>query len=306
LETISKRVVSGSATADTAEAHSFIYYLERVHICAVIFAVVFLGFKYLLHLILYSFHATTFGQRIHISNQDTRLLAQIYKAVRTEEMQFVYHLRSDLILNNEHQAVTIAKALFQRLKSATGESLTLPDLEALGDLQDDAYNLLKGTDDILSEGDFIASISNIYRERENILKSQKSNRHIMHKLDRMLTVIATVLSALLSTPFLDFGVTTLWAGVLALFAALGFALQSVGRTSFEAFLFIFVVHSFDIGDVVVIEGEQYLVEHLEVFSSTFRKVDDGNIVYAPNSALSSKNITNISRTEREKRLLSRT
>lgn len=304
LEVVSKRFAASSdATTQNVQiplipdTATFVFYLERVHICAVIFAFVFFLFEFLLHLILYSFHVTTFGKRIQMANQDTQVLADLYKSVSKEETRFLYGLQDQLNLSSEHRAATIAKALFESMAEGK-ESISSKDLSA------PAKKLLSQSEtEELTLDDFVQSVTNLHNERMNIRKSLKSNRHIMHKLDRMFSTVAFVLSALLSTPFLDIGVTTLWAGFLALFTALGFALQSVGKTSFEAMLFIFVVHSFDIGDVIVIDGQTYHVEHLEVFTSEFRKVEDDSIVYAPNSALSSKNIINISRTKRDKKLL---
>ena len=308
LQSLSKRV-SGANTNGDPLPTSWVYYIERVQVCAVIFAFVFFIFNYLLNLVLYSFHATTFGLRIHIANSNLQVLSDLYRAVCTEESRFLHGLQDQLSLSSEHRAAAIAKALFESL-SEDGQELTS---QAITSRFEDA-SFAKKVNRLLSSGkseeaikleDVVNCVTRLYTERKNILKSLKSNREIMHKLDGLFRTIATVTSALLCTPFLDLGVTTLWAGFLALFSALGFALQSVGRTSFEAMLFLFVVHSFDIGDVVLIDGDKLYVEHIEVFSTEFRWVESGDIMYSPNPSLSSKNITNISRTEREKQLKSK-
>ncbi|PKI62355.1 hypothetical protein CRG98_017161 [Punica granatum] len=63
------------------------------------------------------------------------------------------------------------------------------------------------------------------------------------------------------------------------------------KTVFEAIIFLFVMHSFDVGDRVEADQVQMVVEEMKILTTVFLRYDNQKIVY-PNSTLSTKAIGN--------------
>lgn len=295
--------------------HILFHYFERIHISFIIFMVIMSFTKYLVTLIKYSFHEKTFGKRIEETNSLLIIIADLYNRVVSPEIQILYSTSEELFnitsihFKSKTQASVIGKSIYAGLlediinDDSTDDELDVNVLVDKQKLLDAEVRLLFENKEKLTRQDFIDAIVNFYTEREDIKKCLKSNSQIIKKLARLLFIITYILTSLLSTSFLDFGFMTAWSAFLALFSALSFALQAFGRTSFESMVFIFVIHSFDVGDLVIVEGsgDKLWVEEIEVFSCKFKK-EDGTIVYIPNTSLFSKSISNISRTKRSNQM----
>ncbi|KAJ1439896.1 Mechanosensitive ion channel MscS [Sesbania bispinosa] len=65
-------------------------------------------------------------------------------------------------------------------------------------------------------------------------------------------------------------------------------------TVFEAIVFVFVMHPFDVGDRCVIDGVQMVVEEMNILTTVFLRYDNEKIFY-PNSVLATKPISNFYR-----------
>ncbi|KAG8094207.1 hypothetical protein GUJ93_ZPchr0012g19763 [Zizania palustris] len=66
------------------------------------------------------------------------------------------------------------------------------------------------------------------------------------------------------------------------------------KTVFEALIFVFIMHPFDVGDRCVIDGIQMVVEEMNILTTVLLKNDNEKIYY-PNSVLSTKPISNFYR-----------
>ena len=339
LEVISKRVEGKeSVIEDTTKQrpmpllYSALFYIERIHICVIVFSILIAGVEYLIAAAQYALHKVTFGKRIGQANTTLRKVAHLYNKVVPTDVKITYtNGESDesqlLPITSVHfkssrQAQVIGKMLFTALaknkpsssaeEPKEGEAATSPEITLdVNDIegftegeQQELFNILKGDKNgksDITKQDVSESMIAFYEERQNIVKSLKSNAYLLKKLHRILFTMGIVIAALLCTPFLDIGVTTAWAGFLGLFSALSFASQSLARTCFDSMMFIFVLHTFDIGDILIIDGDTLVSEFIEVFTCHFSKVDqkgEKTLLYIPSSSLFSKTITNISRSKR--------
>ncbi|CAI9270426.1 unnamed protein product [Lactuca saligna] len=62
-------------------------------------------------------------------------------------------------------------------------------------------------------------------------------------------------------------------------------------TTFEAIIFLFVMHPFDVGDRCEVDGIQMVVEEMNILTTVFLRFDNLKIIY-PNSVLATKPISN--------------
>ncbi|XP_047147393.1 mechanosensitive ion channel protein 10-like isoform X2 [Vigna umbellata] len=73
-----------------------------------------------------------------------------------------------------------------------------------------------------------------------------------------------------------------------------FMFGNTAKTVFEAIIFVFVMHPFDVGDRCVIDGVQMIVEEMNILTTVFLRYDNEKIFY-PNSVLATKPIGNFYR-----------
>ncbi|KAL3646011.1 hypothetical protein CASFOL_011191 [Castilleja foliolosa] len=73
-----------------------------------------------------------------------------------------------------------------------------------------------------------------------------------------------------------------------------FVFGNTCKTIFEAIIFVFVMHPFDVGDRCVIDGVQMIVEEMNILTTVFLRFDNEKLFY-PNSVLSTKPISNFYR-----------
>ncbi|KAL0717216.1 hypothetical protein Bca4012_066538 [Brassica carinata] len=72
---------------------------------------------------------------------------------------------------------------------------------------------------------------------------------------------------------------------------LAFIFGNSCKTIFEAIIFLFVMHPFDVGDRCEIDGVQLVVEEMNILTTVFLRYDNQKIIY-PNSVLGTKPIAN--------------
>ncbi|KAL8498889.1 hypothetical protein ACS0TY_022017 [Phlomoides rotata] len=60
------------------------------------------------------------------------------------------------------------------------------------------------------------------------------------------------------------------------------------KTIFEAIIFVFVMHPFDVGDRCVIDGAQMVVEEMNILTTVFLKPDNEKVLEEEPAALASK------------------
>eukprot|EP00257_Ricinus_communis_P014063 XP_015571649.1 mechanosensitive ion channel protein 10-like [Ricinus communis] len=132
---------------------------------------------------------------------------------------------------------------------------------------------------------------NIYRDRKSLVKSLKGSMAAIENLNRLASLVMLVVIIivwLLVMGFLTFQVLVV---ILSQFILVSFMFGNTAKSVFEAVIFVFVIHPFDVGNQCNIDGEQMIVDEINILTTVFVK-QDGKKVYYPNSVLISKPITN--------------
>ncbi|KAG8367180.1 hypothetical protein BUALT_Bualt16G0045800 [Buddleja alternifolia] len=73
-----------------------------------------------------------------------------------------------------------------------------------------------------------------------------------------------------------------------------FMFGNTAKMVFEAIIFVFITHPFDVGDRCVVDGVQMIVDEMNILSTVFLKPDNEKVYY-PNSVLAIKPISNFNR-----------
>ncbi|KAK4415737.1 Mechanosensitive ion channel protein 10 [Sesamum alatum] len=85
-----------------------------------------------------------------------------------------------------------------------------------------------------------------------------------------------------------------WSSFHHNFLLVVFMFGNTAKMIFEAIIFVFVVHPFDVGDRCVIDGVQMVVDEMNILSTIFLKGDNEKVCY-PNAVLATKPISNFNR-----------
>jgi small-conductance mechanosensitive channel len=287
-------------------------YCESVIAVLAIFSLVIAVEKYIISSIALNFHRIAFAERIAGSNARFSAIARLYDAVTKGsprllsdhrlallDLDSTADLSTDTILqlSSVHRARSIAKVIFRTLTSNSPgkQFVEAGDLKTWISGHEEAFKILDSNCyGRLSQEDFEEEVIEIHDTRDALLRSLKANGSITKKLDGILRVAAYIIGAVGASPFFDVGVGKAWSAFSVVSAGFGFMFQDTGKTSFQALTFVFIQHTYDVGDRVVIDGENYVVEDIEIFTTKLTRWD-GVLVYVANNILASKVIHNIRR-----------
>ncbi|CAA0831109.1 Mechanosensitive ion channel protein 5 [Striga hermonthica] len=134
-------------------------------------------------------------------------------------------------------------------------------------------------------------VVNVFRERRALALSLNDTKTAVNKLHQMLNVLVGILIIVIWLLILKVATTHFFIFLSSQLLLVVFMFGNTCKTTFEAIIFLFVMHPFDVGDRVEVDGVQMVVEEMNILATVFLKFDNHKIYY-PNSVLSTKPIHN--------------
>ncbi|GKV12003.1 hypothetical protein SLEP1_g23209 [Rubroshorea leprosula] len=215
--------------------------------------------------------------------------------------------QKDKKITSEEEARKAANRIFKKVSRTyqtdiehhmSEKFIRKEDLQPYFDKEEveDVFLLLKGE----SEGGEIKKkalrewLLNVYNERKALACSLKDSKTAIEELNRLssgVILIVTIIAWLLIMGVLTTKVLLFISSQLLLVV---FMFGNTLKTVFEAIIFVFVVHPFDVNDRCVIDGVQMIVEEMNLLTTVFLKYDNEKIYY-PNAVLATKPIGNFYR-----------
>lgn len=135
---------------------------------------------------------------------------------------------------------------------------------------------------------------NALKERENLSHSLKDAKTAIEELNRILSAVALVLIVIVWLLLMGFATTKVLVVLSSQLLVAVFVFGNTCKTVFEAMIFVFIMHPFDVGDRCVIDGVMMIVEEMDILKTSFLRYDN-EMIYYPNSVLASKVISNFNR-----------
>ncbi|KAJ7760396.1 Mechanosensitive ion channel-domain-containing protein [Mycena metata] len=179
----------------------------------------------------------------------------------------VYPPRSHLIVEDFHP-------YFHSTVEAT-EAFALFDKDGNGDI---------------TKKEMREAVQRIYRERKALTSSLKDVGSAVAKLDAVLVAVALILIIFLCLLIFNKSDTlTSLVPLATIILGFSFIFGNSAATLFNSLLFIFSTHTYDVGDLVMIDDQVLMVREFGLFATTFRRVD-GQEIIAPNSLLASSKL----------------
>ncbi|XP_063946845.1 mechanosensitive ion channel protein 10 isoform X2 [Daucus carota subsp. sativus] len=134
----------------------------------------------------------------------------------------------------------------------------------------------------------------VYNGRKALAHALNDTKTAVNQLNTLVTVILIVIIIVVWLLLVEIATTKVLLFLSSQLVAAAFLFGNTCKTIFEAIIFVFVMHPFDVGDRCVIDGVQMIVEEMNILTTVFLRYDMEKIYY-PNSILATKPISNFYR-----------
>ncbi|KAI6679712.1 hypothetical protein NL676_033593 [Syzygium grande] len=135
---------------------------------------------------------------------------------------------------------------------------------------------------------------NVYLERKSLALSLNDTKTAIDELNNLASAVLIIVIIIIWLLLMGFMTTKVLVFISSQLLLVVFMFGNTAKTVFEAIIFVFVMHPFDVGDRCVIDGVQMVVEEMNILTTIFLRYDGEKIFY-PNSVLATKPISNFYR-----------
>uniref|UniRef100_A0A7N0ZWI2 Mechanosensitive ion channel protein n=1 Tax=Kalanchoe fedtschenkoi TaxID=63787 RepID=A0A7N0ZWI2_KALFE len=133
-----------------------------------------------------------------------------------------------------------------------------------------------------------------YNERKALAHSLNDTKTAIQELNRLLSAVVVIVGIIVWLIVMGFLTTQVLVLISSQLLLVVFMFGNSAKTAFEAIIFVFVMHPFDVGDRCVVDGVTLTVEEMNILTTVFLRYDNEKIFY-PNSVLATKPISNFYR-----------
>ncbi len=203
-------------------------------------------------------------------------------------------------VTTEGEAKKLALFLFWNVKADLNRSVMvfedvadfLPQAEA-----EQAFAMLdRNGNGSVSLSECIAAVVEIFEARCDLALSLRDTKTVIHKLENVIGVIVHIIFMFLYMLVFNVDVVKTYLALSSLVLAFSFVFQNSIRTMYENVVFLFVVHPFDVGDVLIVgEGEtalRYKVDQIDLHYTIFL-AGNGSRTWYPNNKLMTTPFSNV-------------
>ncbi|KDD76404.1 hypothetical protein H632_c237p0 [Helicosporidium sp. ATCC 50920] len=242
------------------------------------------------------------GPEVPTREQQELKLVQMERYIRKHALQVTFYdelaagARSETV-TSEEEARRLGFYLFWNLKSDLDqEELTLDDLERFMRPKDAraAFAMLDADGNgRVSCAEVSAAVASVFRDRENLAASLADARSVVGSLELVIGGVLHVIMVFLYLVIFGVNVLQFYLSFSSLVLAFSFVFQQSLRMIYENAVFLFVIHPYDIGDTLLLDGEQCRVDAINITYTTLTSVSNAQVWY-PNEKLRQSQFTNMS------------
>ncbi|KAH0895992.1 hypothetical protein HID58_045560 [Brassica napus] len=138
---------------------------------------------------------------------------------------------------------------------------------------------------------FTEWVIKVYTSRKALGHSLNDTKTAVKQVDKILSGVLFVVTFIIWLILMDIATTKFLVVFSSQFVGLAFMIGSTCKNIFESFVFVFVMHPYDVCDRCLIDGVVLLVEEIDLLTTVFLKLDNEKVFY-PNTTLISKPISN--------------
>ncbi|XP_073127119.1 mechanosensitive ion channel protein 8-like [Henckelia pumila] len=201
-------------------------------------------------------------------------------------------------IRSECEAKVAARKIFQNVTKPKAKFIYLKDLmrfmreeEALKTL-----NVVEGSTESerISKASLKNWVVNAFRERKALALTLNDAKTAVKKLHQMVNAIIGITIFIIWLVILEVATSKFLLFLSSQIVVVAFVFGNTCKIVFEAVIFVFVMHPFDVGDRCEVDGVQMIVEEMNILTTIFLRFDNQKILY-PNVTLATKPISNFYR-----------
>lgn len=206
---------------------------------------------------------------------------------------------------NDVEIRKIARKIFDGLSRGINDGIELEDFIKVFPNERAATNAFKifdlDKDGKVTENEVKGVVKRIFRDQRNLALSIVNSGSVLSVLDRVCFVIASFCLTLFLLYLFGIKVQHILGIVASIAFGLNFIVFDAANKTFHSLVFLFAVHPFDIGDLIIpgkdigySEEDIITVLHINIQNTVFRRWN-GMQVSIPNHVLAAGPLTNLSR-----------
>ncbi|XP_021890723.1 mechanosensitive ion channel protein 10 [Carica papaya] len=131
----------------------------------------------------------------------------------------------------------------------------------------------------------------VYKGRKALAHALNDTKTAVKQLNKLVSGILIVVTIIIWLLLMEIATTKVILFLSSQLVVVAFIFGNTCKTIFEAIIFVFVMHPFDVGDRCVVDGIQLLVEEMNILTTVFLKLNNEKVFY-PNTVLATKPISN--------------
>ncbi|KZV58404.1 mechanosensitive ion channel protein 5-like [Dorcoceras hygrometricum] len=198
-------------------------------------------------------------------------------------------------IKSEYEAKVAARKIFRNVAKPGAKFIYPIDLMCF--LRDEealkTLNVIEGSTESekISKASLKSWVVNAFREQKALALTLNDTKTAVNKLHQMVNVIVGVIIFVICLVILEIATSKFLLFISSQIVVVAFIFGNTCKTVFEAVIFVFVMHPFDVGDRCEVDGVQMIVEEMNILTTVFLRFDNQKILY-PNVTLATKPISN--------------
>ncbi|KAI3977792.1 hypothetical protein MKX01_040537 [Papaver californicum] len=209
-----------------------------------------------------------------------------------------YEQESATTIRSEFEAKSAARKIFNNVAKPHSKFIHLEDIMRFmrEEEAEKTMNQFEGAIETnrVSRKSLKKWVVNAFRERRALALTLDDTKTVVNQLHSIVNVVVCFLIAIIGLLILEIATTKFLVLISSQLLLVAFMFGNTCKMVFEALIFLFVMHPFDVGDRCEVEGVQMVVEEMNILTTVFLRYDNQKIMY-PNSVLATKPISNLYR-----------
>ncbi|KAM7479483.1 hypothetical protein LguiA_027696 [Lonicera macranthoides] len=198
-------------------------------------------------------------------------------------------------IRSEREAKVAARKIFRNVAKPRNKFIYLDDLMRFL-REEEALKTMNLFEELSECGKISKSalknwVVNAFRERRALALTLNDTKTAVNKLHQIVNVLVGIIILIIWLVILGIATSKVLLFVSSQIVVVAFIFGNTCKMIFEAIIFLFVMHPFDVGDRCEIDGVQMIVEEMNILNTVFLKFDNLKIIF-PNSTLATKAISN--------------
>ncbi|KAF8020628.1 hypothetical protein BT93_G1156 [Corymbia citriodora subsp. variegata] len=202
---------------------------------------------------------------------------------------------SATMIRSENEAKAAATKIFCNVAKPHSMFIYLDDLMRFmkNDEALKMMSLFDGADECkrISKSCLKNWLVNAFRQRKALALTLDDTKTAVKKLHKVVNVVVGIVILVIWLLILEIATTKFLLFLISQLVLVAFIFGNTCKNAFEAIIFLFVMHPYDVGDRCEIDGVQLVVEEMNILTTVFLRDDNLKIIY-PNSTLATKAIHN--------------